>query len=111
MSENAPRVAGFEIGLAVLGAFDRESPRLTIGQIAARCSISRFAARRYPTTLVALGYADMPNPTEVRRTPFGVCCAACGELPTRRANISDALQHRTTHWRFAILVHYPHQNA
>jgi IclR family pca regulon transcriptional regulator len=46
------------MGLAVLAAFDRESPQLTLVQIANRCQISRFAARRYLQSLAKLGLAE-----------------------------------------------------
>ena len=52
----AAGVTSFGTGLAVLGAFDLQAPRLTLAEIAGRCGISRFAARRYLATLVDLGY-------------------------------------------------------
>jgi IclR family pca regulon transcriptional regulator len=51
-------VSSFETGLAVLGAFDLRSPRLSLASVAERCGITRFAARRYLATLVKLGYVD-----------------------------------------------------
>jgi IclR family transcriptional regulator, pca regulon regulatory protein len=49
-------VLGLEKGLAVIGAFDQSRAWLTIAEVAARCDISRAAARRYLITLVNLGY-------------------------------------------------------
>jgi IclR family transcriptional regulator, pca regulon regulatory protein len=49
-------VAGLEKGLAVICAFDRSRPRLTISEVAQRCGLSRAAARRYLITLEHLGY-------------------------------------------------------
>ncbi len=49
-------VAGLEKGLAVIRAFDRSHPRLTISEVAQRCQLSRAAARRYLITLEHLGY-------------------------------------------------------
>jgi IclR family pca regulon transcriptional regulator len=57
MKKSDTGVASFEIGLAVLAAFDRESPQLTLVEIATRCGITRFAARRYLQTLLKLGLA------------------------------------------------------
>jgi len=49
-------IAGLEKGLAVIEAFDQDRPRLTISEVAARCSLTRAAARRYLITLEHLGY-------------------------------------------------------
>jgi len=49
-------IAGLEKGLAVIGAFDPLHPRLGIVEVAARCRLSRAAARRYLITLAHLGY-------------------------------------------------------
>jgi IclR family transcriptional regulator, pca regulon regulatory protein len=49
-------VAGLEKGLAVIGAFDQERPRLTIAEVAQRTGLTRAAARRYLITLTYLGY-------------------------------------------------------
>jgi len=49
-------IAGLEKGLAVIGAFDPLHPRLGIVEVAARCQLSRAAARRYLITLAHLGY-------------------------------------------------------
>lgn len=43
-------------GLAVLRAFDRDAPRLRIGEVAERAGLNRAAARRYLLTLRDLGY-------------------------------------------------------
>ncbi len=58
MKGNGSGVASFETGLAVLAAFDRESPQLTLLEIANRCKITRFAARRYLQSLTKLGLAE-----------------------------------------------------
>ena len=61
-SPNAPNkrdlIAGLEKGLAVIEAFDQDRPRLTISEVAARCSLTRAAARRYLITLEYLGYVN-----------------------------------------------------
>lgn len=57
-SNSTAGVASFEIGLAILAAFDRETPQLTLSEIADRCGITRFAARRYLASLIRLGYAE-----------------------------------------------------
>lgn len=49
-------IAGLEKGLAVIEAFDQDRPRLTISEVATRCSLTRAAARRYLITLEYLGY-------------------------------------------------------
>ena len=49
-------IAGLEKGLAVIEAFDQRQSRLTIGEVAARCGLTRAAARRYLITLTHLGY-------------------------------------------------------
>ncbi len=49
-------IAGLEKGLAVIEAFDQDRPRLTISEVANRCSLTRAAARRYLITLEYLGY-------------------------------------------------------
>ena len=49
-------IAGLEKGLGVIEAFDQRQSRLTIGEVAARCQLTRAAARRYLITLTHLGY-------------------------------------------------------
>ncbi len=44
-------------GLAVIEAFDKDHPSLTLSDVARRTNISRAAARRILLTLVKLGYA------------------------------------------------------
>jgi IclR family transcriptional regulator, pca regulon regulatory protein len=44
-------------GLAVLKAFDEDSPALTLSEVAKRTNLSRAAAGRFLKTLVTLGYA------------------------------------------------------
>ena len=51
-------IAGLDKGLQVIEAFDDDQPRQTIAQVAARCSLTRAAARRYLLTLEHLGYAS-----------------------------------------------------
>lgn len=51
-------IAGLEKGLAVIEAFDQDRPRLTISEVAQRCSLTRAAARRYLITLEHLGYVS-----------------------------------------------------
>jgi len=51
-------IAGLEKGLAVIEAFDQDRPRLTISEVAARCQLTRAAARRYLITLEHLGYVS-----------------------------------------------------
>ena len=51
-------IAGLEKGLAVIEAFDQDRPRLTISDVAARCQLTRAAARRYLITLEHLGYVS-----------------------------------------------------
>jgi IclR family pca regulon transcriptional regulator len=49
-------IAGLEKGLSVIEAFDAEHPRMTATEAAARCGMTRTAARRYLKTLAHLGY-------------------------------------------------------
>lgn len=49
-------VTGLIRGLDVLRAFDRESPAMTLSQVAAKAKLPPAAARRYLRTLVGLGY-------------------------------------------------------
>jgi IclR family transcriptional regulator, pca regulon regulatory protein len=56
-------IAGLEKGLAVIEAFDQSQARLTIGEVAARCQLTRSAARRYLITLVPLGYVASDGKT------------------------------------------------
>ncbi len=56
-------IAGLEKGLAVIEAFDQLQPRLTIGEVAARCRFTRAAARRYLITLTHLGYVASDGKT------------------------------------------------
>lgn len=49
-------ISGLEKGLAVIEAFDHEHSRLTITEVAARCQLTRAAARRYLITLEHLGF-------------------------------------------------------
>ena len=43
-------------GLAVIRAFDRDRPRLTLSEVAAATGVTRAAARRFLLTLTDLGY-------------------------------------------------------
>ena len=58
MSEAAPEgyVQSLARGLAVIGAFDAEHPRMTLSEVARRTDLSRAAARRFLLTLEHLGY-------------------------------------------------------
>jgi len=58
MKNSLQGVASFEVGLSVLSAFERDAPNLTLSEIAQRCDITRFAARRYVSTLINLGYIE-----------------------------------------------------
>ncbi len=49
-------IAGLEKGLAVITAFDDEHPRMTMSEVAAKCGLTRAAARRYLLTLEHLGF-------------------------------------------------------
>ena len=46
-------IAGLEKGLAVICAFDQERPLLSVTEVAERCGLTRAAARRYLTPLIA----------------------------------------------------------
>jgi IclR family pca regulon transcriptional regulator len=50
-------VEGLAKGLRVIESFDDEHPTLTATECAARCGLTRTAARRHLLTLVHLGYA------------------------------------------------------
>jgi IclR family transcriptional regulator, pca regulon regulatory protein len=52
-------VLSLERGLAVIKAFDREHPRLTLAEVARHTGMTRAAARRFLLTLVELGYMDL----------------------------------------------------
>src|SRR3954452_22526702 len=47
---------GLERGLAVIQAFSREAPAMTLSEVARRTGISRATARRILLTLEALGF-------------------------------------------------------
>jgi IclR family transcriptional regulator, pca regulon regulatory protein len=49
-------VQSLERGLAVVRAFDRANPELTLSEVAARTGVTRAVARRFLLTLAALGY-------------------------------------------------------
>lgn len=49
-------VQSLERGLAVIRAFDKEHPQLTLSEVAAVTGVTRAAARRFLLTLVRLGY-------------------------------------------------------
>jgi IclR family pca regulon transcriptional regulator len=49
-------VQSLERGLAVIRAFDREHPELTLSEVATATGVTRAAARRFLLTLVELGY-------------------------------------------------------
>jgi IclR family pca regulon transcriptional regulator len=49
-------VQSLQRGLAVIRAFDAESPALTLSEVARRTGLARAAARRFLLTLVDLGY-------------------------------------------------------
>jgi IclR family transcriptional regulator, pca regulon regulatory protein len=52
----APFVQSLERGLAVIRAFDADSPELTLSQVARSTGLTRAAARRFLLTLQRLGY-------------------------------------------------------
>jgi IclR family transcriptional regulator, pca regulon regulatory protein len=57
MSARGPDfVQSLERGLAVIRAFDRDHPELTLSEVAAVTGVTRAAARRFLLTLAALGY-------------------------------------------------------
>ncbi len=60
MVESVQRPAGFvhslDRGLAVIGSFSAERPRLTLAEVARQTGLSRAAARRSLITLQTLGY-------------------------------------------------------
>lgn len=49
-------VQSLERGLAVIRAFDRDHPELTLSEVAAATGVTRAAARRFLLTLAELGY-------------------------------------------------------
>jgi IclR family pca regulon transcriptional regulator len=49
-------IAGLEKGLGIIESFDGANPRMTVSQAAARCGLTRSAARRYLLTLAHLGF-------------------------------------------------------
>ncbi|HEV7707889.1 MAG TPA: IclR family transcriptional regulator C-terminal domain-containing protein, partial [Asanoa sp.] len=49
-------VQSLERGLAVIRAFDRSHPELTLSEVAASTGVTRAAARRFLLTLMDLGY-------------------------------------------------------
>jgi len=49
-------VQSLERGLAVIRAFDKDHPQLTLSEVAAITGVTRAAARRFLLTLVRLGY-------------------------------------------------------
>jgi len=51
-------VQSFERGLAVIRAFSRETPALTLSDVARRTGMTRAAARRFLITLEHLGYVS-----------------------------------------------------
>jgi len=60
VADSAARPAGYvqslDRGLAVIGCFSAEAPRLTISEVARNTGLTRAAARRFLLTLNALGY-------------------------------------------------------
>jgi IclR family pca regulon transcriptional regulator len=57
MSARGPDfVQSLERGLAVIRAFDRDHPELTLSEVAAATGVTRAAARRFLLTLAELGY-------------------------------------------------------
>lgn len=58
ITEDSPDfVSSFARGLTVIRAFNAESPRQTLTEVAERAGMTRAAARRFLLTLCALGYA------------------------------------------------------
>ncbi len=52
-------VRSLERGLAVLRAFDRDRPAMTLSEVAQTTTLARTAARRFLLTLVELGYVRL----------------------------------------------------
>jgi IclR family pca regulon transcriptional regulator len=55
---NAEFVQSLERGLAVIRTFSRDTPSMTLSEIAERTGLNRAAARRFLLTLKQLGYVD-----------------------------------------------------
>lgn len=62
-----PFVQSLERGLAVLQAFDTDSPRLALAEVARRTGLTRAAARRFLITLIELGYVHTDGHTYALR--------------------------------------------
>jgi len=58
MPEDKEYMATLAKGLAVLGAFDKQRPSMTLSQAAQAAGLTRATARRILRTLTALGYVD-----------------------------------------------------
>jgi len=58
MAEDKEFMATLAKGLAVLGAFDKQRPSMTLSQAAQAAGLSRATARRILRTLTALGYVE-----------------------------------------------------
>jgi len=58
MAEDKEFMATLAKGLAVLGAFDKQRPSMTLSQAAHAAGLSRATARRILRTLTALGYVE-----------------------------------------------------
>ncbi len=56
MERSPDFVQSLERGLAVIRAFDRSRPELTLSEVAAATGVTRAAARRFLLTLAELGY-------------------------------------------------------
>lgn len=60
-SPNQDHVRSLARGLAVIRAFDENSPRLTLSDVARRTDLTRAAARRFLLTLADLGYVSQTD--------------------------------------------------
>ncbi|MEV6964810.1 IclR family transcriptional regulator [Hamadaea sp. NPDC051192] len=56
MADRSDFVQSLERGLAVIRAFDRSHPELSLSEVAAATGVTRAAARRFLLTLAELGY-------------------------------------------------------
>ncbi len=67
-SPGAHHVQSLERGLAVITAFDRDHPAMTLTEVAQRTGLSRATARRFLLTLVDLGFVRLDG-TRFSLTP------------------------------------------
>ena len=100
-------VRALDRGLAVIRAFTKEQPNLTLSEVARSSGLTRAAARRFVLTLVELGYVGIEGQTyhlRPRVLELGFACLSSMTLPdVARPHLSQLTEDLSRSVSIAVL--------